>query len=317
MSALFRSNLFFTMHWINLRTDVLRSEPYINTSLAGRGTWLSVLGYCYEQENGGRIPGGGAWPDRRWLQTCGVTLAEIKKAPRLLVIDGTDIVCHGYPVEKDAEMAAKRQGGADGAAKRWARRTPDALPNGSAIPIAFASANAERERKGKGTEPQNPPPRASAEPGGGESAQVLAETASLLITLCGGSGKKEGRALSYEATEALTRQRGALPLSSEDLATLAAWLALPEDPKNPFLRAGSRPRDASRLAIRLFDELDRARAHFDARKKKTPAAPADAPARWREAAVALWGEAGVKPDFSDYVASLQIEIRGWIAAHQA
>jgi hypothetical protein len=52
------------MKYLNIHLPDLHSAKYIGSEPKERAAWLSVLGYCCEQENGGRIVACRAWKDR-------------------------------------------------------------------------------------------------------------------------------------------------------------------------------------------------------------------------------------------------------------
>ena len=62
------------MIWINIKTTTLRESEYISASPTQQATWLKLLAYCSEHENGGVIDGAGGWNERAWLFGCGITL---------------------------------------------------------------------------------------------------------------------------------------------------------------------------------------------------------------------------------------------------
>lgn len=99
------------MIWINLLTSVIRAPEYVGAEPVQRATWLNVLAYSCEQENHGKIVGCRSWKDRRWQQTCGVTLSEVDAAAPLLVWEGEDLIVWSYPSNKQAEIEAKRDAG--------------------------------------------------------------------------------------------------------------------------------------------------------------------------------------------------------------
>jgi len=149
------------MDWINLHIpSALRSEAYIGSSPAERGTWLSVLAYACEVECSGRLGGAASWKDRQWQQTCGVTLREVRAAWRLLRVDGDDVVVNGYPLAAERQVVAGRKHGKAGAMVRWSRTPPNgtpvqpdpAMPSGmpSPMPSPMPSADAKGEGKGEG-----------------------------------------------------------------------------------------------------------------------------------------------------------------------
>jgi hypothetical protein len=99
------------MHWMNIRTELLRTPDFANAKKGAIETWLRVLAYCCEQENGGRLAGACEWTDRAWMMTCGVTKSEVEDSKPLLYDDAVDWFVAEYPVDKEAEVQAKREGG--------------------------------------------------------------------------------------------------------------------------------------------------------------------------------------------------------------
>jgi hypothetical protein len=202
--------------------------------------------------------------------------------------------------EKNAAWLAKIRGGKERAEKAKREKkgkfesanspasSPDAATQHTASTQLAGSSNAEAGASAGAVEwsgvenssPKTPPPRESAQREE-NSPQILAETTRHLLQLFG-SAKK--RALGREAEGELARQIAALPLSAEAWEVLGWWLGLPEDERDPYLRAGSRPKDADRLAIRLFSELDRAADHAKktGRAKKEPGDPEDWKKWWTQ-----------------------------------
>ncbi len=93
------------MNWININTATIRSPEFIGCDPTARATWLCLLAYCCEQENGGIIADCHDWGDRRWMQTCGVTRAEVEAAAPLVSLDGADVRVHAYPLDRQQEVA--------------------------------------------------------------------------------------------------------------------------------------------------------------------------------------------------------------------
>lgn len=60
------------MEFINIPTALFSSPEYIGAEPIQRATWISLLAWCCEQENGGIIEGCRSWGMRRWMQTSGV-----------------------------------------------------------------------------------------------------------------------------------------------------------------------------------------------------------------------------------------------------
>jgi hypothetical protein len=158
------------MKYLNIYLPDLHSAPYIGSEPRERAAWLSVLGYCCEQENGGRIVGCRAWKDRQWQQTCGVTLKEVESASNLLVWDGQDLTVVFYPIDSERVVQAKRLGGSRGGQASGQARAKDTPLTGSSTPSSTPSSCARTERKGKGKEREEegnkdnaPPPGVSPE----------------------------------------------------------------------------------------------------------------------------------------------------------
>lgn len=96
------------MNWLNLETKLLHAPEYIGADPISRATWLNLMLWCASQENGGRIVGADTWQDRRWQQTAGVTLKEVRGAAPLVTAVGDDLIVWGYPVDKERAVQAQR-----------------------------------------------------------------------------------------------------------------------------------------------------------------------------------------------------------------
>lgn len=103
-----------SMRWLNIEIATLRCPAYIGAEPVERATWLSLLGYCADQENAGRIAGCKKWKDRQWQQVCGITQAEAHTVSNLWTWDADDIVVSFYPIASEAIMQAKREAGRKG-----------------------------------------------------------------------------------------------------------------------------------------------------------------------------------------------------------
>jgi hypothetical protein len=135
------------MEWLNIHSSTLDSPEMIGAEPVDRATWLFLARYCTGQENGGRIAACHDWGDRRWQQSVRVTLEEVRRESELWEWDGDDLCLRFYPIEKEAEIRAKRTAGKLTVAKRWAKQSCSA--NSSAI----RSADTEgKGREGKGME---------------------------------------------------------------------------------------------------------------------------------------------------------------------
>ena len=143
------------MEWLNIHISTLRSPEFIGSNPTERATWLCVLGYSVEQENGGKIVGGATWKDRQWQQACGVTLREIRSADKLLKAEGVDLMVNGYPLAKESHVRQARKVAMAGAMARWgndAETHAEKMPTGIETAMPFGNAEGKgREQEGKGT----------------------------------------------------------------------------------------------------------------------------------------------------------------------
>lgn len=133
------------MEWLNLKTANLRDPRLLLASPTIRATWVWVLAYCVEQENGGAIKGAASWSDREWSITCGVTKSEVELCLRLIVAKDDDVHVWGYPSDQQQVVKAKRDGARRAAVARWTKeKVTDAAKHADAY--APASADALRLR---------------------------------------------------------------------------------------------------------------------------------------------------------------------------
>ena len=171
------------MHWINIHTSDLRSPEYIGSEPVQRATWLNVMCYCIEQENGGRIAGGATWKDRQWQQACGVTLAEVVDGGELVTMDGDDVVVWRYPAEKEAQVQrdraiARENGKRGGRPKKPSRNPRETHEKPSGNPHGF-SKKTQREPSGNPAETREKPsgnPAETREKPSGNPAETQAES---------------------------------------------------------------------------------------------------------------------------------------------
>lgn len=142
------------MNWLNINVATLRSAEYIGSDPIARATWLNVSGWCCMQENGGRIANSRDWKDRQWQQICGVTADEVNASAPLLFWEGNDLVVWNYPVQKESEVAAKREGGRKGGLRSGASRREAMLEADLEAETKLNSNGKEwkgKERNEKGT----------------------------------------------------------------------------------------------------------------------------------------------------------------------
>ena len=96
------------MEYLSIPVRLFRSAEYIGAEPVVRATWLALLGWCCQQENGGVIEGCAPWGDRRWMQTCGVTEEEVWLESELYWWEGDNLVVMGYPTEIQETLEARR-----------------------------------------------------------------------------------------------------------------------------------------------------------------------------------------------------------------
>ena len=168
------------MNWLNIHLATLRSPVYLGSAPVERATWLQLLAYCADQENGGCIAGAALWKDRQWQQTCGVMAREVRAASRLVSIEGNDVRVLFYPVDKEAEVQAKRQAGKERAGKRWGNNSAD---DSSATRTANAEGNGKEVEKEK-EKNKNETHASSAAPGEPAAEAQCADDAESRGRLC-------------------------------------------------------------------------------------------------------------------------------------
>lgn len=141
------------MNWLNIEIKTIRCPEYVGSEPTDRATWINLLVYCAEHENGGIIENCLDWKDRRWQQTCGVTKEEVTRESDLWSWSGSNLTIWAYPVEKEQEVKAKRLGGriggkASGEARK-AKSSQTAQLEGSGEAPGEPQVEPEIERKGK------------------------------------------------------------------------------------------------------------------------------------------------------------------------
>ena len=149
------------MDWLNIHRSTLSAEAFLGCEPVQRATWLCLLAYCADQENGGRIEGAEDWGDRKWQQVVRITKSEAHEICPLWSWSEGVLIVWAYPVEKEEEVRRNRANGGKGG------RPPkpvnnqvvsSGLPSGltetitQTEPSAPISAETERNRKGIGKE---------------------------------------------------------------------------------------------------------------------------------------------------------------------
>jgi hypothetical protein len=102
------------MKWLNIEIETLRGSEYLGAEPIERATWLSLMGWCAAQENGGEIPDCIGWGSRKWQQLCGVTKEEVEIGSELYSFEDGSLFVHFYPITQQAAVKAKREAGKKG-----------------------------------------------------------------------------------------------------------------------------------------------------------------------------------------------------------
>jgi uncharacterized protein YdaU (DUF1376 family) len=118
------------LDWLNLHISTIDSPEATICDPVRRATWVWLLRFCIGQENGGRIENCGTWGDTTWQQMAKVRLREVRAESTLWHWDGDALVVHFYPVEKEAEVQAKRTGGTYGGKAATEAKAQAARENG-------------------------------------------------------------------------------------------------------------------------------------------------------------------------------------------
>jgi hypothetical protein len=146
------------MNWINIHTDVLRSESYLGAEPVERATWLNLIGWCCSQENGGSIKGAATWRDRKWQQLCGVTKEEVSTKGDLWEWSGDDLVVKFYPLEQEEKVSKNRESGKKGGrpVKKSAAKKPHGLHDQKPHGLHGHKPHGSEEEKPHGLEEEKP-----------------------------------------------------------------------------------------------------------------------------------------------------------------
>lgn len=256
------------MTWINIFIPNMRAPEFINSEPAARSTWLSVLAFCCEQENGGVIIGAEQWTDRAWLQTCGVTAEEVRKSAPLVSFENGNVTVWNYPEEKEKEVQLKRKAGKRGglakAANKGAASCATSRASGVlqaepvAVPVAvLLRKGREEELEGKENEEgrEEEPPKPPAE----KPKRDNCPTAPQAKRFADMFGRKHSTAWSLKEIAAY-KALGIIP--EDDMVVLEKYYASGEK----YLR-----KDLGTLLNNFAGELDRARKMFSNEKPKPPA----------------------------------------------
>lgn len=110
------------MKYLGILTSARTAPEFVGAEPVQRATWLCLMLFCAEHETGGVVEGCKQWCDRRWMQTCGVTKAEVMVESTLFHFLGNDLTVWGYQVDYEAGILARREAGRKGGLRSVAVR---------------------------------------------------------------------------------------------------------------------------------------------------------------------------------------------------
>lgn len=152
------------MDFFPISTPEVTSPAWLRLDPAARGHWLSLVGFCAAQENGGVIEACRSWDGRDWDRACGLgdltTLLGLVGAG-LVEWQGDDLVVAGYPRAAEEAVQKKRAGGRIGGQRRAANASgsPSSIP--SSYPSGSASTSTETATRDASEDPSSTPSRRS------------------------------------------------------------------------------------------------------------------------------------------------------------
>lgn len=138
------------MEYINLTITQLAEADYRRSTMSERGVWLTLLGYCVQQENGGRIEGAQGWTDWECQQVLGVSAKDIEGPHHLWRYEEGDLVVEFYPLAKQKEVQAKRRAG-----KRGGLSSVEARQHSASSSASSTAATEGKGKEGEGKEEED------------------------------------------------------------------------------------------------------------------------------------------------------------------
>ena len=148
------------MKWLNIELKVLRSHEYLGSEPTERATWINLMSYCADHENGGIIKSCSGWGDRKWMQLVGITAEEINTGSDLWKMKDENCIVKYYPKTQEKKVKCNRVNGAKGGRPVKGDKPsgkPDGKPSG--YPSGSASlkrnSNSNSNSKGKSNSKSN------------------------------------------------------------------------------------------------------------------------------------------------------------------
>jgi hypothetical protein len=115
------------MQYLSIPIAAFASCEFVGEDPVNRATWVTLLAYCAQVENGGRICGCLQWGDRRWQQSCKVTKEEVNRPSALIRWEGNDLVVNLYPNDVESLSKARRGASLHRWSKDHAKSKPEAM----------------------------------------------------------------------------------------------------------------------------------------------------------------------------------------------
>jgi hypothetical protein len=142
------------MNWLNLKISVMSSEGPKGATSAELGTWLRLVCYCAQQENGGTIKAARDWNPRQWMAIIGVTEEEIAASTSLWTWKDDALTIWNYPSDHQERVERLRDiGGRSAKGKPKANSKAEGGPEGGACAtpegVAQGGPNSNSKYNGK------------------------------------------------------------------------------------------------------------------------------------------------------------------------
>lgn len=156
------------MKFAAVHRSYTQTRPYLGSTAAARGAWLSVLVHASDVDSD-RLVAARTWSDREWLAIAAVDRKDLEAAVAagLLRWDGDDLIVDGFDHAGLEAVNRRRAGGALGAAHGSRggrpRKNPSATPQVSdpeplGIPLRGYSENPSKTPEGfRSNSPQKNP----------------------------------------------------------------------------------------------------------------------------------------------------------------
>jgi hypothetical protein len=133
------------MRYIKLQRNFTTSPAWSFASCRERGVWVSLVSFCAEKENSGRIDNCSGWKDREWRALTQCNLKDIAAVidAKLAEWQGHDLQLLGYDLEGQEAYQKKRESASHGGRKSADSRNAGKETQEQAHAQAHATADAQ------------------------------------------------------------------------------------------------------------------------------------------------------------------------------